>query len=212
MQIHLQPVADHADGVMNTGLLVENKLLRQQVNDLPIGGQRDGARAIDGGAYIFAGDFAQPVSQADAALAVDAAHVGTAQADDTARNHCIGHLLGFGSGEVEGPAGGLEIADEPLAHPLRIHHTVRPIAQCTFMRLGHQDPNPGTASIHYREKIFALLAHQPLAFPALSDFAAGFGAACPACFVSPVSPWCGVEAAPSCPEARWDISSTTWFS
>ena len=151
MQIHLQPVADHTDRVMDSWLIVEDKLLRQQVDNLPISGQGNGARAVNCGAYILAGNLAQTVSQADAALAVDAAHVGTSQADHTIRDHRLGHLLGLSSRVVEGSAGGLEIADHPLAHTFRIHLTVGPIAQCTFMQLRYQNPNPGAACIQYRE-------------------------------------------------------------
>ncbi len=63
----------------------------------------------------------------------------------------IGHLLGFGRRLVEGPAGRLEIADEPLAHALRIDHAVRAIAQRTFVQLCDQHANLGAAGIQYRE-------------------------------------------------------------
>ena len=39
MQVDLKPSADHANGVVDAGLFVEQKLLRQQVDDLAVGGQ-----------------------------------------------------------------------------------------------------------------------------------------------------------------------------
>ncbi len=121
------------------------------MKDFAIGGQGDGAGAVNGGAHILARDLAQAVSQADAALAVDAAHVGTAQSYNAVGDDGIGHLLGFGSGLVECPAGRLEIADQALAHAFRVHHAVRAIAQRTFMQLRNQHANFGAAGIQYRE-------------------------------------------------------------
>ncbi len=84
MQVHLELVADHADGVVDAGLLVEDELLRQEMEDLAVGRESDGAGAVDAGANLFAGDLAHAVAEADAATAVDAADVGSADADDGA--------------------------------------------------------------------------------------------------------------------------------
>ena len=75
VQIDFEAIADHADGIMNAGLLVEDELLGQQVQDFAIGGEGDGAGAIDGGADIVFGNFAEACAEADAAAAVDAADV-----------------------------------------------------------------------------------------------------------------------------------------
>ncbi len=101
MQVDFEPSADHADGIVDAGLLVEQKLLRQQVDDFAVGGQGDGAGAIDCGADVFAGDLAQAGAEADAAAAVDAADVLTSDADDALFDDSAGELLGDGRGLID---------------------------------------------------------------------------------------------------------------
>ena len=76
VEIDFQAIADHTDGVVNAGLFVEDELLGQKVDDLAVGRERDGPGAIDGGAHVFSGDFAEARAQADAAAAVQTADVG----------------------------------------------------------------------------------------------------------------------------------------
>ena len=52
VQIDFEAIADHAHGIMNAGLLVEDELLGEEVEDFAIGGEGDGTGAIDGGADI----------------------------------------------------------------------------------------------------------------------------------------------------------------
>ena len=58
VEVHFELVADHADGVVDAGLIVEDELLREQVEDFAVGRKGDGAGAVDGGADLFAGDLA----------------------------------------------------------------------------------------------------------------------------------------------------------
>ena len=67
------------------------------------------------------------------------------------RDDRLGHLLGLGSGMIEGFAGREQIADEALAHALRRDNTVRAITQRTFVQLRDQDPNLGAARIEHSE-------------------------------------------------------------
>jgi hypothetical protein len=90
VQIDFEAIADHADRIVNAGLLVEDELLRKQVQDFAIAGQRNGASAIDGCAHILFGDLSQACAEADAAAAVDAANVRTADGDDAALDDFLG--------------------------------------------------------------------------------------------------------------------------
>ena len=54
VQIDFKPRAHHAHGIEDARLLVEDELARQQMQNLAVGGQLDGARVIDGGAHVFA--------------------------------------------------------------------------------------------------------------------------------------------------------------
>ena len=60
VQVDFEPISDHPDGVMDSRLLVEDELLRKQMNELTLGRKRNGARTIDRGTHIFAGNLAHP--------------------------------------------------------------------------------------------------------------------------------------------------------
>src|ERR1700761_4643442 len=91
MEVYLKTVADHSNRIVNARLLVQNELLRQQMDNLAVGGQRNRAGAIHGSADVFASDLAQTRSQADAAPAVHSANMRAADADDTTINGPLRH-------------------------------------------------------------------------------------------------------------------------
>ena len=73
VQIDFEPRADHADGIEDAGLIVDDELARQQVQDLAVGRTLDGARTLHGGAHIFARDLAHAAAELEAAVGVEAA-------------------------------------------------------------------------------------------------------------------------------------------
>src|SRR5260370_16097121 len=75
MDVDLQTLADHADGVAYSVLRVHPEFIREDVQDFAVFRQRDVASGVHGTADIFALDVSRPMSQSDAAAAVDAAHV-----------------------------------------------------------------------------------------------------------------------------------------
>src|SRR5947199_4241929 len=44
MRVHFEPHPNHADRILNAALFIDNELLRQQMDRLPIWGKRDGSR------------------------------------------------------------------------------------------------------------------------------------------------------------------------
>ena len=93
------------------------------------GGQRDGAGAVDGGADIFAGDFAHARAEADAATAVQAADVRSADGDDAALDGGLGNVFGEGGGLVDGFDCGADLGDDSFAGPLGVDDAVAAIAE-----------------------------------------------------------------------------------
>src|SRR5260370_8735227 len=77
MDVDLQTLADHADGVAYSVLRVHPEFMREDVQDFAVFRKRDVASGVHGTADIFPLDVSRPMSQSDAAAAVDAAHVGS---------------------------------------------------------------------------------------------------------------------------------------
>ena len=71
VQVDFEAGADHAHGVEDAGLIVDDELARQQVQDFAIGRTLHGAGALDGGLHVFAGDFAHAAAQVEAAVGVE---------------------------------------------------------------------------------------------------------------------------------------------
>ncbi len=148
VEIDFEAIADHADGVVDAGLLVEDELLREEMDDLAVGRQRDGAGAIDGGADFFAGDLAHARAEADAATAVQAADVGSADGDDAALDGGFGDVFGEGGGLVDGFDGGADFGDDSFARALGVDDAVAAIAEGSVVQLGDEDA--GLASCRRR--------------------------------------------------------------
>src|SRR6266849_5616854 len=70
MDANLKSRRHHSDRILNTGLIVENKFLWQQVKNFTIAGQRDGAGFVHGLPDFLAADFARARAETDAAMAV----------------------------------------------------------------------------------------------------------------------------------------------
>src|SRR5579863_40023 len=81
VDVRLETLADHADGVADVVLRVERKLLRKNVQHFAILRQRYTAGRFDGAANVVALDVARPRAERDPAAAVHAAHVPARHAD-----------------------------------------------------------------------------------------------------------------------------------
>ena len=128
MEVDLQAVADHADGVVDAGLVVEDELLGEEMEDLAVGGEADGAGAVDGRAHVLAGDLLHAAAHGDAALGVHALDVRTADADDGGFDGRAGGSLSRKGGAVDDLGGGCEIGDDPATHALGGLDAVAPVA------------------------------------------------------------------------------------
>jgi len=139
VEVDFEAVADHANGVVDAGLLVEDELLGEQVDDLAIGRQRDGTGAVDGGADFFAGDLAHTRPEADATAAVEAADVRSANGDDAALDGGLGNVFSESGGLVDGFNCGPDFGDDSFAGPLGVDDAVAAIAEGSIIELGDED-------------------------------------------------------------------------
>ena len=105
---------------MDAGLVVENELLRQQMQRLAIFGQRNAARFLDRLAHVFAADLAGARAERDAALAVDAADMRARDADNGMLNRRLRDVLRLLDRFLDGGDRLVEIGDDALAHAARV--------------------------------------------------------------------------------------------
>src|SRR6185369_8063652 len=88
VEIHLKTRTDHAYGVENTGLIIEDELARKQVENLAIRWALNRTCSLHGSAHIFAGDFAHPAAEIETTVGVEPANMRTAYADHALIDVC----------------------------------------------------------------------------------------------------------------------------
>ena len=113
----------------------------------------------DPDAYFLAGDLAQAASHGDAAAGVDAADVGSSNADDGVLNGRAGGLLRRQRGAVDGFSSGTELRDETFAHTLGGLDAMAAIAQDAVGDLGHEHTALLASSVQHGDQIFWLWRH-----------------------------------------------------
>jgi hypothetical protein len=135
MEIHFKLRAHHPDGIMDARLVVEDELLRQEVQNLTVRRQSHGACAVYGRLNFFARDLAHAAAHADAAAAVDAAYVHTANADHRRLNPRLGCTFSGKRSSIDRIRCRTEIGNQALAHAPRYLNAVPAIAQYAFLNL-----------------------------------------------------------------------------
>src|SRR5258708_20155334 len=93
MDVYFEALAEHADGVANAALRIDNEFMRKDVQDFAIFRKRDVARGVDGAAHVFALDVSRPLSKSDAAAAIYAAHVAAGHSDKRFLHGPVGNLF-----------------------------------------------------------------------------------------------------------------------
>src|SRR5437667_30565 len=117
MNVHFQPLANHADGVANAVLRIHHEFVRKDMKDFAVFGQGDVASGVDGAAHVFALDVSRTLTQSDAAAAVYPAHVAAGDADERLFHWHVCNTFGFFDRAPYGTHRGIEIDDEALAQP-----------------------------------------------------------------------------------------------
>src|SRR6266568_2042976 len=110
-----EPLADHADGVADVILHVDDEFVRKDVKNFAIFRERDVAGGVHGAAHVFALDVARARTQRDAASAIHSANMMSGDADKRFFDGNIGHAFGFFDGAANRTDRGIEIDDQTLA-------------------------------------------------------------------------------------------------
>ncbi len=129
MQIHFEPAAHHARRVADAHLLIENELLGQQMKNVAIGRQADGARLFHGYAYVFAAHLTRPRSQGDSAPAGDTLDVRSSDGNHGVADRAARGFLGFVHRFLNGLAGLVKFHDHAPARTARLGNAMPAIAQ-----------------------------------------------------------------------------------
>ena len=112
VQVDFEARADHAHRIEDAGLIVDDELAREQVENFAIRRALDGAGALHGGAHVFARNLAHAAAQVEAAVGIEPEDVRAADADDALVDVGAGHALGVLAGGFHGLRGGTELGDD----------------------------------------------------------------------------------------------------
>src|SRR5262249_25159483 len=142
-----QALANHANGVANVVLRIDEKLVREDVEHFAIFGKRNVAGGIDGASDILTLDVARPVAQRDAAAAVHAAHVIPGDADERLFHWHVGDAFGFLNSAANRADRGIEIHDKPFAQALGFSGAQRKKLYEVAVDFGDEDGSLGAANV-----------------------------------------------------------------
>ena len=78
---HFEARGHHASGILHAGLIVENELLRQQMQNFAIPRQRHGASFVHRLANFLASNLARPRAKSNAAVAIHPTNMRTRNPD-----------------------------------------------------------------------------------------------------------------------------------
>ncbi len=119
VDVDLELDAVHAQRVVNPVLLIDDELLGNDVDDLPVGGDGNGFRLLEHPADVLLGDFPVPSGDGDDAPAVEALDVGARNADERGVDLLAGHQLGVRPGFLDRLGRFVEVDDDALAQAAR---------------------------------------------------------------------------------------------
>jgi len=125
MDVYFQALAEHADGVANAALGIDNKFMRKNVQNFAIFRKRYVASSINGAAHVFALDVPRPLSQGDATAAVYAAHVAAGDSDQGFLHRHAGNAFSLFDSATDGAHSGIKINDQAFAKSLGLGRAER---------------------------------------------------------------------------------------
>src|SRR5665213_3197764 len=123
MGLHLQAVARHAERVVNAVLAVYHVLARDHVEDLAVGGQRLGARRLNGAVDIALADLVHIRRDRHDAAAILAGDMTARDPDQRGADFITGDSLGFIERFPYGRRGFVDVDHYALTQALRWGNT-----------------------------------------------------------------------------------------
>src|SRR5881397_419412 len=95
MDVGFKTRAEHPDRIADTLLVIDDELLRKDVNDLAVGRKRNGPRRLDHTPHVFTVDLARTRRNRGHAPAVEASDVRSGKADIDHLDFAARHGFGF---------------------------------------------------------------------------------------------------------------------
>ena len=101
VDVHLQALPNHADGIADVVLVIDQKLLRQHVQDFAILRKGDGSSGVHGAPHVFLFDIPRPVAERNSATAVHAAQMAAGDSDHRGFHRHVGDTFGLLEGTAD---------------------------------------------------------------------------------------------------------------
>ena len=163
VHVGFQAPRHHSDGVANVILRINEKFLRQHMQDFAILRQTHVLRRFDGAAHIVAMNFARALAQRDSAAAVHAAHVPAGDSHQRRFHRDAHNVLRFLDRAPDGTHRELEIHDLALAPTLRFRRTQRREFHGAAISLNFADERAGFCAADVESHNVAILFPQTAA-------------------------------------------------
>src|ERR1039457_3916913 len=125
--------------ILHARLIVENELLRQQMEDFAIGGQGHGASLVYGLTDFVPANLPRPRAESNAAVAVHSADVRARNAHQRMLDRNAGHIFRMLHRFLNAADGLVEVGNDTLAQASRFADPVPAITQSVLAQLGYQN-------------------------------------------------------------------------
>ncbi len=153
MHFRLQAHAGHADRLADAFLVIDQELLRQDVQDLLIGRNGDGARRIDDAIDVARTDLF--VANGDDAVRVQAAHMAARDTGIDGVNIAASHEFGLLDGALYRVHGGLDIDDHAfLQAARRVRTDADNLDDAVLVDLPDDSDDFGRADVETYDQVF----------------------------------------------------------
>jgi len=140
-------------------LVVEDELLRQQMQHLAIRRQRHRPRPVHRRPHLLARNLPHPAAHADAAPRVHPAHMRPANPHHRRLNPRLRHAFRRQRRAIDHLGRRPQLCDQTLAHPPRRFNAMPAIPQHAILQLRYQHTALGTSRVKHGDQIVLLLIH-----------------------------------------------------
>src|SRR5512138_2195182 len=174
VDVDLELDAAHADRVLDAVLVVDDELLGDDVDDVPVRRDGDGLGLVDDAADVLAGDLPVLARDGDDAAAVEALDVGPGDAEEGRADLDPGHELRLFLGLLDGRGRRLEVDDDALAQAVGVGRA--DADDLDLALLGHLgDDGHDLARPDVEGDDVAVLGHGSVSFVRCREFVRGGG-------------------------------------
>src|SRR5208283_887881 len=182
MDVGFQSLADHAHGIPDAILGIHDELVRKDMKDFAVSGERNVTRGVNGAAHVVAFNVPGTRPKGDSAAAVHTANVAAGNTNGGGFHGNVGDAFGFFDRAANGADRGVQIDDETFAQPLGFRGPERQKTHLLVLDFREQYTGLGAADIQPDEVLVflcqnALLNAAYFSFPVEAEVS-GFTTTC----------------------------------